>query len=175
MRKFVCDFKGIKMTDYEQLAPESKVWIFQAESEFSGAELKSLTDSLTFFVDNWLSHGSLLKAHYKVLHNRFIVFFADEQGDRMCGRAVDASVRFIKEQETKLGIVMLNRNLVAYMHDGKIVSCTLDDLSHLSEEGKVSPDTIVFNNMVATKAEFEKNWMIPLGTSWQQRYILQHK
>jgi hypothetical protein len=163
------------MTDYEQLAPESKVWVFQAEREFTPTELQTVTDSLSSFIDNWLSHGSLLKAHYKVLYNRFIVFFADEQGDRMCGRAVDASVRFIKEQEAKLGISMLNRSLVAYKDNNKIVSCTLDELSHLTEEGKISPETIVFNNMVATKADFEKNWMIPLASSWQQTYILQHK
>jgi hypothetical protein len=163
------------MTDYEQLAPDSKAWVFQAEREFSAAELQAINDSLTSFADNWLSHGSLLKAHYKVLYNRFIVFFADEEGDRMCGRAVDASVRFIKEQETKFSIVMLNRSLVAYIQNDRIVSCTLDELTQLFDQEKITPDTIVFNNLVATKADFEKNWMIPLSSSWQQTYILQHK
>jgi hypothetical protein len=163
------------MTEYEQLAPESKVWVFMAEREFSASELQSVNDSLTAFVNNWLSHGSLLKAYYKILNSRFILFFADEEGDRMCGRAVDASVRFIKELESKLGIAMLNRSLVAYKQGDKIVSCTLGELGHLEETGKITPDTIMFNNLVATKAELEKNWMVPLSASWQQTYILQHK
>lgn len=163
------------MTDYEQLAPESKVWVFMAEREFTESELKTIHTALIAFVNNWLSHGSLLKAYYKVLDNRFILFFADEEGDRMCGRAVDASVRFIKDLETQLGISMLNRTLVAYKQGDKVISCTLDELSQLAEEGKITPETIVFNNMVATKAEFEKNWTVPLANSWQQTYILQHK
>jgi hypothetical protein len=163
------------MTAYEQMAPTSKVWIFQAEREFTGEEQKTVTEALTAFTDNWLSHGSLLKSHSKLLHNRFLVFMADEEGDNMCGRAIDASVRFIKELEGKLGVTMLNRNLVAYMDNGKVMSCTLDQLSRLAEEGKITPDTIVFNNLVATKAEFEKNWTIPLSQSWQQTYILQNQ
>jgi hypothetical protein len=163
------------MTLYEQLAPTSKVWVFQAEREFTIQEEQLLLARLNTFVDNWLSHGSLVKGYYKFLHNRFIVFFADEQGEAMCGRAVDASVRFIKEMEAQLGITMLNRNLVAYLENGKVFSCTLNGLSVLMENGKISQDTIMFNNLVATKEDFEKNWTIPLSTSWHQNYILQNK
>ncbi|MGP8214313.1 MAG: hypothetical protein ACLQQ4_01985 [Bacteroidia bacterium] len=163
------------MTAYEQLAPNSKVWVFQAEREFSAPGLNILNERLTAFVNNWLSHGSLLNAHFKVLHNRFILFFADAQGEAMCGRAVDSSVRFVKELEAELGISMLNRNLVAYMKDGKVFSCTLNELARLSEEGKIGPDTIMFNNLVATKADFEKNWMLPLSLSWHHNYILQNQ
>ncbi len=163
------------MIPYEQLAATSKVWVFQAEREFSEAEVQLLTTKLNAFTDNWLSHGSLVKGHFKILYSRFILFFADEQGEAMCGRAVDASVRFIKEMETIFGVPMLNRNLVAYLKDGKVFSCTLNDLAHLSEEGKITPDTIMFNNLVANKADFEKNWMIPLSSSWQQNYILQNQ
>jgi hypothetical protein len=163
------------MIPYEQLAPTSKTWVFLAEREFTEPEVKILIDSLTAFTDNWLSHGSLVKGHYKVLHNRFIVFFADEDGEAMCGRAVDASVKFIKDIEIKFGLALLNRNLVAYLKEGKAFSCTLNELSQLSEEGKITPDTIMFNNLVSTKADFEKNWMIPLSSSWQQNYILQNQ
>ena len=163
------------MTSYEQLAATSKAWVFQAEREFTNQEEQLFSAKLNTFVDNWLSHGSLVKGHFKILHNRFIVFFADEQGEAMCGRAVDASVRFIKEMEIQLGIAMLNRSLVAYLYNEKVFSCTLNDLSSLLEEGKINQDTVMFNNLVANKQDFEKNWMIPLSISWHQNYILQNK
>jgi len=163
------------MTSYEQLAVTSKVWVFQAEREFTKQEEQLLSDKLNSFVDNWLSHGSLVKGHFKLLHNRFIVFFADEQGEAMCGRAVDASVRFIKDMEAQLGIAMLNRSLVAYLDNGKVISCTLNDLSALLEEGKINQNTSMFNNLVASKEDFKKNWMISLSASWHQNYILQNK
>lgn len=163
------------MVPYEQLAPTSKTWVFQAERELTDTEKELLTNKLIAFTNNWLSHGSLVKGHFKILHNRFVVFFADEQGEAMCGRAVDASVRFIKEMETLLGISMLDRKLLAYEKNGKVFSCTLSELSALLEDGTISNNTMVFDNLVSTKQDFENKWMIPLGSSWHQNYILQHK
>lgn len=163
------------MTDYNTLAPNSRVWIFQADREFSADENSSISNELLQFVDNWLSHGSLLKAHYKVLHNRFIVFFADEEGDNMCGRAIDASVRFIKELEKKYSVSLLDRSRVAYLKNNKVYACTLDELGQLIEAGKITPDTEVFNNLVSTKEEFDSQWTIPLDKSWHRSYIMQNQ
>jgi hypothetical protein len=163
------------MTNYEDLAGESRVWVFQANKELSEQEQKSITEELTDFVDNWLSHGSLLKSHVKLLYNRFIVFFADEQGDRMCGRAVDASVRFVKALEAKHKLVLLDRTMMAYIDsNGKVQGCKLDELNKIMEEGKVTPETKVFNNLVQNKIEFEKSWIVPLSQSWHQNYIMQN-
>src|ERR1700742_4333973 len=101
------------MTDYNALSPGSRVWIFQSNREFTDSENVAISDELLHFTDNWLSHGSLLKAHYKILHKHFIVFIADEDGDSMCGRAIDASVRLVKELEKKYNLILLNRSMVA--------------------------------------------------------------
>ena len=163
------------MTNYGDLAGESRAWIFQANKEFTETEKTAISAELIKFVDNWLSHGSLLKSHFKILYNRFIVFFVDEEGDRMCGRAVDASVRFVKELETKYSLVLLDRTAMAYLDkDGKVQGCKLDELNGLMEEGKVNPETKVFNNLVQNKAEFEKSWLVSLSTSWHQNYIMQN-
>jgi hypothetical protein len=163
------------MTDYNILAPGSRVWIFQADRELSADENKAMSNELLQFVESWLSHGSLLKAHYKLLHNRFIVFFADEQGDNMCGRAIDASVRFVKELEKEYSISLIDRSRVAYIKDNKVQACTLDELGQRIEDGEISPDTEVFNNLVSTKEEFDKNWTLPLSKSWHRSYIMQNQ
>jgi len=163
------------MTNYEELAKESRAWVFQANKELSEQEQKPLSAELTDFVDSWLSHGSLLKAHFKLLYNRFIVFFVDEEGDRMCGRAVDNSVRFVKALEAKYNCVFIDRNMMAYIdNSGKVQGCKLSDLNKLMEEGKITPETKVFNNLVQNKTEFDTNWIMPLSQSWQQTYIMQN-
>lgn len=163
------------MTDYNTLAPNSRVWIFQADREFSADETATLSNEVLQFVDNWLSHGSLLKAHYKILHNRFIIFFADGEGDNMCGRAIDASVRFIKELEKKYSVSLLDRSRVAYIKNGMVYACTLDELGQRIEAGKITPDTEVFNNLVSTREEFDNQWTIPLAKSWHRSYIMQNQ
>lgn len=163
------------MTDYNTLAPGSRVWIFQADRELTNDENNAISNDLLQFVENWLSHGSLLKAHYKLLHNRFIVFFADEDGDNMCGRAIDASVRFVKELEKKYAISLLDRSRVAYLVDGKVEACTLDELGQRIEDGEITPKTEVFNNLVSTKEEFDSSWTVPLAKSWHRSYIMQNQ
>jgi hypothetical protein len=163
------------MTDYNSLAPDSRVWIFQADREFSSDENSSISNEILQFVDNWLSHGSLLKAHYKILHNRFIIFFADQEGDNMCGRAIDASVRFIKELEKKYSVSLLDRSRVAYIKNDKVYACTLDELGQWIETGKITPETEVFNNLVSTKEEFDNQWTVPLAKSWHRSYIMQNQ
>jgi hypothetical protein len=163
------------MTDYNNLAPGSRVWIFQADRELTDEENKAISNELLQFVENWLSHGSLLKAHYKLLHNRFIVFFADEDGDNMCGRAIDASVRFVKELEKKYGISLLDRSRVAYLVEGRVEACTLDELGQRIEDGEITPKTEVFNNLVSTKEEFDNSWTVPLAKSWHRSYIMQNQ
>jgi len=163
------------MTDYNKIAPDSRVWIFQADREWTVYENDAISNELLQFVESWLSHGSLLKAHYKLLHNRFIVFFADEQGNNMCGRAIDASVRFIKEIEKNYSISLLDRSRVAYIKDGKVEACTLDELGQRIEDGEITADTEVFNNLVSTKEEFDNNWTIPLSKSWHRSYLMQNQ
>lgn len=163
------------MTEYSELASGSRVWIFQADRELSADENTAVSNELLQFVENWLSHGSLLKAHYKLLHNRFIVFFADEQGDNMCGRAIDASVRFVKELQKEYSISLIDRSRVAYIKDGKVEACTLDELGQRIEDGEIASDTEVFNNLVSTKEEFDKSWTVPLSKSWHRSYIMQNQ
>jgi hypothetical protein len=97
----------------------------------------------------------------------------DEEGDRMCGRAVDNSVRFVKELETKYKLILLDRNMMAYIDNkGNVQGCKLDELNQLIEEGKISPETKVFNNLIQNKTEFDTKWTVPISESWHQNYIM---
>lgn len=163
------------MTEYNKLAPGSRVWIFQADRELLPDENEAISNELSQFVENWLSHGSLLKSHCKLLYNRFIVFFADEEGDNICGRAIDASVRFVKELEKKYSVSLLDRGRVAYIINGKVEACTLDELGQRIEDGIITPDTEVFNNLVSTKEEFDNSWKVPFSKSWHRSFIMQNQ
>ncbi len=154
-----------------ELTGESKVWIFVADRQLSESESGSIGAELSQFADNWLSHGKLLKSSAELLYNRFLFFAADEEGERMCGRAIDAIVRFVKELEARYSVSLLDRNQMAYVnHTGKVQNCKLTELNGLLEKGEITSETKVFNNMVSNKNQFEKEWLVPLSESWQLRY-----
>jgi hypothetical protein len=39
------------------------------------------------------------------------------------------------------------------------------------EKGFIGPDTVYFNNTVATKSELAARWMIPVSESWLAKKI----
>ena len=151
------------MTFFKDLPPHSRIWIYQAEKEFTSQQAESIKAKASAFVEQWTSHDQLMKASIEVFHNRFIVVCVDEKTAPASGCGIDKSVKFIQSLEKEFGISLLDRMNVAYRKDGKILSSPISELKNLGE-------VTVFNNLVATKEEFEKNWEVPVEKSWHKQF-----
>lgn len=159
------------MYKLEDFPDNSKVWIYQSEEEFSVQQVKLIAEKSGIFLGGWESHGKPVKGFIEVYHNRFITIVADDEGGRFCGRAMDGSVRFIKELETELGISLMNRMLVSYKQDDKIRCVPLPEFQNLIVSGTVDSSTIVFNNLVEDKGAFLNSWEVALENSWHKQFI----
>ena len=73
--------------------------------------------------------------------------------------------------EQKFGVQLFDRMAVAYKEQEEIKVDSLSQFQTLINEGKVNENTIVFNNLVATKKELENDWKIPLNKSWHVRML----
>ena len=47
----------------------------------------------------------------------------------------------------------------------------LIDFKKMAKQRAISKNTIVFNNLVANKAEYLENWEVPVSESWHSRFI----
>ena len=99
-----------------------------------------------------------MKGAIALFHNRFIVVLIDDKDDKVCGGSIDASQRLMKELEQELHVTLLDRMLTAYRKDGKIISIPLSEFRTLVESGALNETSIVFNNLVSTKEEFENKY-----------------
>ena len=61
---------------------------------------------------------------------------------------------------------------VSVLDNENINLVTLSDFQKFAKEQKVTSETIVFNNMVSTKEDFENNWEIPANDSWHKRFLV---
>lgn len=155
--------------EYKKFPENSKVWIYQSSQPLDEDDVNFLKVKIDDFVSNWESHGSLLKADFDVFHQLFVVFFVDEQGGRMCGSAQDRAVRLMKELEQELEVEFLNRMNLAYLKNDKAVPFIMNDFSKLLESGAINDNSIVFNNTITTKKEFDTVWKTPLKDSWYKQ------
>lgn len=153
--------------EYKGYPENAKVWVYQSNTHLDEDDIGFLKVEIDDFINTWESHGSMLKADFDVFHNLFVVFFVDEEGDRMCGRAQDASVNLMKKMEEQLEVEFLNRMNLAYMVKDKVIPVKMDDFTTLINEGVITDNTLVFNNTITSKKEFDTIFKAPLKNSWQ--------
>jgi hypothetical protein len=162
--------------DYRSLIPEdfhpsSKVWIYQASRLFTISEALEIENMLEEFVNNWRSHGAEVKGYGNLLYGQFIILIADETQSGVSGCSTDSSVRLIKAIEERFRVDMFNRQNLAFLVKDKIQLLPLSQLNYAIENGFINLDTIYFNNLVSTKEELLKSWMIPVKESWLAKKI----
>ena len=159
------------MTQFKNMPAHSRAWVYQSNKEFNETDKTIFRELSETFLGNWMSHDRPVKGSIELFHNRFIVVLIDDKDDKVCGGSIDSSQRLMKELEQELHITLLDRMLTAYRKDGKIISLHLNEFRTLVENGTLNANTIVFNNLVTTKEEFEKNWEVPVEKSWHMQLI----
>ena len=155
--------------EFEKMPDSSRIWIYQSNREFSGEEVNVITLNAKNFIDNWTRHGDDLKGSFTIVYNRFVVIAVDENFANVSGCSIDASVRFIKQLQSELNVDFLNKLNIAFKTNDDVNSVSLNDFRSFIANDKITQDTIVFNNLVDTKADFESKWEVPAKESWHQR------
>jgi len=61
---------------------------------------------------------------------------------------------------------------ITFKDNDRINIVKLSDFQRFAKERKVTSETIVFNNMVATKAALDANWEVPAIESWHKRFLV---
>ena len=159
------------MIFYNDMPSHSRVWIYQGNRELSAAELTKIKSKSEIFVSQWTSHDQLMKACIEIFYNRFIVVVVDEKTASASGCGIDKSVRFIQQLEKDHSIDLTDRMQVAFKQADKVSSCSPSVFEQMLSEGKLNPETIVFNNLAANKAEMENLWEVPVKQSWHKRML----
>jgi hypothetical protein len=91
---------------------------------------------------------------------------ADETAAGVSGCSTDSSVRLIKDIEQRFKVNMFNRQTLAFVLKDKVELLPLAHLNHAIENRFINPETLYFNNLVATKQELETKWIAPANNSW---------
>lgn len=153
----------------EDFSPYSRVWIYQSSRFFSIGEALELEPMLEEFVANWKAHGSPVNGYANLFFGQFIVLIADETEVAVSGCSTDSSVRFIKSIEERFRVTLFDRQQLAFVVKDKVQLLPMSQLPWAVENKFITPDTLYFNNLVPTKDQLEKDWIIPAKESWLAR------
>ena len=149
-----------------QFSEQSRVWVYQSDRELSDQQAKKAAAQLNDFVAQWTAHNHQLKAKAEIRYNRFLILIVDESQAGASGCSIDKSVNFIKGLEQQLGINLLDRFNLAYKAGEKVLSAPRQEFEQMLKEGRITIDTIVFNNLVQTLEQLDTKWEVPFRDSW---------
>lgn len=144
----------------------ARVWIYQATRLFSLAEAFAIEERIDNFTAQWQSHGQPVQGKGYLFFGQFIVLLADESTTLVSGCSTDSSVAFIKKLEQEFATPLLDRTQLAFVVNNKIERLPLAQIDYAIEKGFIDGQTLYFNNSITTKANLEKNWIIPVSKSW---------
>jgi hypothetical protein len=150
----------------ELFDPSSRVWIYQGHRPFTADEALQTRRLLDSFTRGWQSHGTPVKGFAELRHNQFIVLMADETASDVSGCSTDSSVRLIRQIEQQTGIRLFDRLDLAFLVDGTVTLVPMTQVPKALSTGRLSAESLYFNNTVRTKEELESKWLLPLKDSW---------
>ncbi len=152
--------------------PQSRVWIYQSSRRFAISEALSMEYLLEGFVSDWKSHGAEVKGYANLIFGQFIIIMADETAAGVSGCSTDSSVRLIKQIEDLYKVNMFDRQMLAFVIKNEIQLLPMAQAKYAVNNSFITPDTLYFNNLVATKEELLQNWIIPVKESWLAKRLL---
>lgn len=159
------------LVNFNTLPEESRVWIYQANRSFTEQEIEEIQSKLGVFIENWTAHGSDLHSGYLIKYKRFIVIGLNQNISSASGCSIDASVHFIQQLEKDYKVDLMDKMNVSYKQGEYIAYKSLIDFRKMAKDKAVSKNTIVFNNLVTSIAEFKENWEVPASESWHSRFV----
>ncbi|MFY0607902.1 MAG: hypothetical protein JXR10_14380 [Cyclobacteriaceae bacterium] len=159
------------MNTITQMPDHARLWVYQSNRTFSESEKAIISNYLTSFVGQWAAHGNQLAAAFSIEHGQFIVLAVDETIHQASGCSIDASVGIIRNIENEFGVTLLDRSQVAFQLGQEILLIPFNQVKAAIAEGKISSDTITFNNAVSTAEEWKNQWQQKASDSWLKRHF----
>ena len=160
------------MVDFNTLPDSSRVWVYQADREFSSTEVEQITQQLNSFVHNWKRHGEDLKASFLIKYNQFIILAVDEDYNDVSGCSIDASVHIIKQLQQQFEVDLLNKMKVTFKDGDNINTVSLKEFKEYVKQDKIVASTVVFNNMITSKADLANIWEVEANKSWHAKFLI---
>lgn len=156
---------------FQKLPDSARIWIYQSNRKFTEDEMSGLQEELKKFIHQWTVHGADLSASFDIRYQRFIILGVDEDFAATSGCSIDSSVHFIQHLQEKFGVDLLDKMNVTFKQGEYIAYKDLLEFKKMVKDKAVSAKTMVFNNLVNTKAEMDDYWEVPLEESWHKRFL----
>jgi hypothetical protein len=155
----------------KSMPAHARVWVYKSATPLSSEEQQLVARRGAAFTSSWAAHGAPLDAAVEVMYGHFVVIAVDEQQARASGCSIDKSVQFIRQLEQELSRTLTDRMVVVYERDGEVRTSRVEHLPELIDQSVLHADSIVYDDLVASRGDLETRFRVPLKNSWMERFL----
>lgn len=157
----------------DHLPGSARIWVFGAGRPLDGAETDKLLGAVDGFLAGWRAHGVPLRAARDWRYDRFLLVGVDPGTAAPTGCSVDAMIGVLRDLEREIGVRFLGNDAVWYRDaQGRVRSASRAEFGSLARQGRVTPDTVVFDNSVTELAELrDGRWEGPARDRWHAAFF----
>ncbi len=156
---------------FDELPPQARVWVYQANRLLTEAEQAEMKPLLQAFATDWSSHGNDLQASAELLHDRFLVLANNESATASSGCSIDKSVNFVRDMEQRFNVSFLDRTQLAFLKNEDVELVSINQLKDRVAAGDINKDTLYFDTLVNNFGDLQADWPRPAQQSWLARYF----
>ena len=158
------------LVDFDTIPNSAKLWVYPSSRKFYPQEIEELQNELETFISSWKSDDGF-KTSFKVLYNRFIIFTADDSESILNLTDIDKSVAFILSLEQRYSVTLLDKMNVCFKQGEYVQYKELKEFKKLLKNKAVTGKSIIFDNTISNKGDFEDFWEVPIENSWYNRFL----
>jgi hypothetical protein len=152
---------------FDDLPDAARTWVFGSDKTLDQSATDVLLREVDRFLSQWNAHGAPLTVGRDWKYGRFLTVAVDQSTAGASGCSIDGLFRALKTLEARLGASMVTSGLVFYRDEtGEIQSVDREQFSALGAEGKIQPNTQVFDPTVTTLGEWRARFELKAAQSW---------
>lgn len=151
--------------DYNNMPEDSKVWVFPSQKKIYTNEIENIEKKISAFILSWEERNNQLKAAFTIKYNRFIVIFADSETS-ISTETTNQLISFIIELQAEFETELMDKMNACFKQGEYVQYKDLKDFKQLIKNKAVNKNTIVFDNLISNKMEFDEYWEVPASESW---------
>ncbi len=149
------------LVDYNLLPETSKIYIYPSSRKFYKDEFPIINKR----VEKYLNEFSTIDSFFGIKYQRFIVIIISDKTPLSIDQ-IDILISFIQSLEKEFNLSLLDKVNVCFKQGEYVQLKEIPDFKKLIKNRGVSKKTIVFDNLINTKEEYENYWEMPAESSW---------
>jgi hypothetical protein len=154
------------LVEKDSLSDNSKIYIFPANRKLYPKEIPLIQEKM----ESFLKEISKIDLAFEMQYDRFLILIVSHETPLNMEQS-DALVNLILQLEKEYKITLLDKVNVCFKQGEYVQLKEMNAFKKLIKSKGVSKKTIVFNNLITTKSEYDCCWETPAEDSWISHYF----